>query len=131
MSAGGSFKWVWVQVGLQLPMGYPCYSLGLIGEVNACGWWLWLAGCMVNRWGGVVSHPHTISPLPVLIIPPHLSHHERWWENGKKVQLPAVCSNIVVQTQPCGGCAYINISANQCQDKMVPKIAHNPQRPLQ
>ena len=27
MSAGGGFKRVWVWVSLQLPMGYPCYSL--------------------------------------------------------------------------------------------------------
>ena len=27
MSAGGGFERVWVWVSLQLPMGYPCYSL--------------------------------------------------------------------------------------------------------
>ena len=30
MSAGGSFKRVWVRVSLQLPMGYPCYSLVMV-----------------------------------------------------------------------------------------------------
>ena len=27
MSAGTGFTWVWVQVGVELPMGYPCYAL--------------------------------------------------------------------------------------------------------
>ena len=29
MSVGGGFKGVWVWVSLQLPMGYPCYSLSM------------------------------------------------------------------------------------------------------
>ena len=88
----------------------------------------WLAGCMVNRWGGNGQRMYVLMlrpPLPVLTIPPHLSRRERGWESGRGCgrQRPRrLSSNMALN--------LCKIIANQRTDKTAPKNAHNPQRLL-
>ena len=138
--------------------GNPSLHLGMCGlQGRRCGWgpgrvdcgggWLAARSTGGGEWsvqGGVSAmrgrtpvRPHAAPPSPC---PDHPSRPVATRETvgeWKRVQPPAVCSNIVqtgFQTQPSLCPLSLNTALNLCKiianqrtDKTVPKSAHNPQ----
>ena len=116
--------------------------------MGVCGWQWWLAGCMVNQWGGIVStgrgecdmgkitqlsSSHT--PSPVHHPSPPVVLQERVGESGRG--WGGLCGLFKHFFRLSGACPIVpiwcfiyvhRIIANQCTNKTAPKNTHNPQK---
>ncbi len=72
VSMGMGFTWVWVQVGVELTMGYPCHAL-LIAPID-----FFLAACDINSYPKAIHRvllflDFIMTILLFVYIPAHLS----------------------------------------------------------